>query len=113
MPCDTIVRRNQTLTERKEEVKRTVDNIGKGLVSGRFKIKVGSQGAVAFQDIPESERNGVTDACIYRRLMVSGSATAKMAIMRAELAAGRKIDPQVVAQGIHSHDGGNTWHGKG
>lgn len=60
----------------------------------------------------EAERDGVTDACAYRRLMVSGSALAKAAIAHAEQLAGHSVDRRVVAHGVHSHDGGQTWHEK-
>lgn len=82
------------------------------IVAGRVKVKVGPQGAIAFDGWNEN-RNRVTDACAYRRLMVEGSALAKNAIARAEQLAGRTVDKQVIGQGVHSHDGGQTWHGKG
>lgn len=113
MPCDTWFRENQTLTERKTEVKKTVDNIGQGLASGRIKATVGPQGAVAFTGVSDTERNRVTDACAYRQIMVSGSALAKAAIARAEQIAGRTVNKAVVGQGVHGHPdgkGGITWH---
>jgi hypothetical protein len=114
MPCDTwLSTPTQTLAQRKDEVRKTVDNFGKGLASGRVKAKVGPQGAVTFSGLDAKERAGVTDACAYRQLMVRGSALARAAIARAEQIAGRSVDRKVVAQGVHSHDGGNTWHGKG
>jgi hypothetical protein len=27
--------------------------------------------------------------------------------------AGRTVNKQIIGQGVHSHDGGQTWHGKG
>lgn len=45
--------------------------------------------------------------------MVTGSVLAKAEIARAELIAGRSINRQVIGQGVHSHNGGDTWHGKG
>jgi hypothetical protein len=35
---------------------------------------------------------------------------AKMEIARAEQLAGRAVSAQAVAGGVHSHDGGHTWH---
>jgi hypothetical protein len=32
----------------------------------------------------DSEKDGCTDACIYRRIMATGTVTAKMAVARAE-----------------------------
>jgi hypothetical protein len=55
----------------------------------------------------------VTDACAYRRIMATNSALARAAIARAEQLSGRSVDKAAVAHGMHSHDGGVTWHGKG
>jgi hypothetical protein len=113
MPCDTRLRANQTLTERKTEVKKAVSVLDKLIASGQVRVKIGPQGAVAFSAWADNERAGVTDACAYRRLMVTGSALAKAKIAQAEQMAGRSINKQVVGAGIHSHDGGKSWHGKG
>lgn len=110
MPCDTKLKPNQTISERADEVRRATMKFAEGLASGRIRVKIGPQGAVAFEGINELDRDGVTDNCAYRRLMVQGSALAKMAIQRAEQLAGRGVDKKVVAQGHHSHDGGRTWH---
>ena len=90
MPCDTRLKANQTIKQRAEEVRKAVERITTGLVNGRIKAKVGPQGAIAFSGLTDADRDGVTDACAYRRIMVSGSALAKEAIMRAELMAGRR-----------------------
>jgi hypothetical protein len=42
--------------------------------------------------------------------MVSGSALAKAKVAQAEQIAGRGISRQAIGQGLHSHDGGATWH---
>lgn len=111
MPCDTYTSRGQTLKERIAEVGKVVDTVAAGVRSGRIKVKVGPQGAVAFEGLTDAERNRVTDACILRRSMVKGDAGFRMAIARAEQLAGRGVSKQAVAQGIHSHDGGGSWHG--
>lgn len=113
MPCDTRLKPKQTLKERAEEVRRAITTLDALLKKRRVKVVVGPQGAVAFTGWSEQDRDGVTDACAYRRLMVSGSALAKAEIARAEQLAGRSVDRQVVAQGWHSHDGGEHWHSKG
>jgi hypothetical protein len=110
MPCDTRLKPRQTISERKVEVRKAVDRFAAGLATGRVKAKVGPQGAVAFDGLTTEERDGVTDACAYRQLMVHGSALAKAAIARAEQIAGRSVDRKMVAAGHHSHDGGETWH---
>lgn len=110
MPCDRSLKKNQTLQERAQEIRKVVDLLGKGLANGRIKTRIGPQGAIAFEGLTEAERDGVTDACAYRRLLASGSPMALAAITRAEQMAGRTIDRQAVAIGAHSHDGGRSWH---
>src|SRR5580704_14782724 len=110
MPCDTRLKPRQTISQRKDEIRRVVASLSSALATGRVKIKIGPQGAVAFQGLSEAERDGVTDACMFRRLMVEGTVTAKAALMRAEQLAGRSVNKQQVAIGAHSHDGGHTWH---
>lgn len=110
MPCDRKLKPRQTLKERAVEVQKVVKKLDGLLVSGRVKAKVGPQGAIAFVGLTDEERDGVTDACAYRRILVSGSALAKAQIARAEQIAGRSVDKQVIGQGAHSHDGGKTWH---
>lgn len=110
MPCDTRLKPKQTIQQRAAEVRQVVAALASGLASGRVRAKIGPQGAIAFDGLTEAERDGVTDACAYRRLMASGSATALQAIARAEALAGRPVSRQMVAQGAHSHDGGATWH---
>ncbi len=110
MACDTWVRANQSLTERKEEVKKVLTRVEAALQSRLVRVKVDrATGAVAFDGISDADRAGVTDACIYRRIMVSGSALARAQIARAEQLAGRQVDRKVLAGGLHSHDGGQTW----
>lgn len=110
MPCDTRLKPNQTIKARAEEVRAVVARVVAGLTSGRIKVKVGPTGGVALDGITEADRDGVTDACMYRRVMATGTALAKAAFQRAEAISGRSIDKQAVAHGHHSHDGGQTWH---
>jgi hypothetical protein len=112
MPCDTRLKRNQTIQQRATEVREIVARLAAGLISGKVTARVGPQGAIAFAGLTDTERDGVTDACAYRRLMASTtvSALAKAAIARAEQLAGRSVDKQALAHGHHSHDGGASWH---
>lgn len=110
MPCDTKLKPNQTIQQRAAEVRNVVSRVDQMIAAGRARIIVGPQGAVTFQGIDDTTRDGVTDACMYRRLMVSGSALAKAAFARAEALAGKPINKQAIGQGAHSHDGGRTWH---
>lgn len=111
MPCDTRLKRNQTIQQRAAEVRQVVTDVNSLIASGKVKPVVDKKtGAVAFQGLDDNIRDGVTDACVYRRLMVSGSSLTKAALQRAEQIAGRSVNKQALAQGHHSHDGGNTWH---
>lgn len=110
MPCDTRLKQGQTITQRKEEVRAVLARVARGLVTGQITAKVGPQGAIAFAGLTDAERDGVTDACVYRLTMATGSAQAKLALMKAEQLAGRSVSRQALAHGHHSHDGGHTWH---
>jgi hypothetical protein len=111
MPCDTKLKPKQTIQQRADEVRKVVSNVNSLIASGKVKPIIDKlTGAIAFQGIDDTARDGVTDACVYRRLMATGSALAKAAIARAEQIAGRSVNKTAVAQGHHSHDGGKTWH---
>ena len=111
MPCDTSRLPGQTLTERKQEIRATVDKLAKALAAGKIKPTIGPQGAVAFVGWEDRDRNRITDSCaLARTLLTSGSALALNAIQKAEMLAGRKVDRHQVAIGAHSHDGGKNWH---
>lgn len=110
MPCDTKLKSGQTIQQRAAEVRSAVTRISALLTGGKAKAKVGAQGGITFEGIPDADRDGVTDACAYRRIMATGSALARAAIAKAEQLAGRTVDRQVVGQGLHSHDGGKSWH---
>jgi hypothetical protein len=110
VPCDTkIWDPSQSLSERKAEVKRIIDLVAREIVAGRVVPKVGAQGAIAFAGLTNEMRGGVSDACVLRRILATGSAMAKQQIARAEQLAGRRVDNRAVAGGVHSHDGGASW----
>jgi hypothetical protein len=108
MVCETRLKPRQTIQQRIAEVRRAVAGLAEALAVGRVKAKVGPQGAIAFVGWTDSERDGVSDACAYRRLMVEGSVLAKAAIVRAEQLAGRSVDRGAITAGWHLH--GDTWH---
>lgn len=108
MPCDSKLKPNQTISQRKEEITATVARLQAGLVNGSVRVKIGPQGAIAFDGLTETDRNGVTDNCAYRRLMATGSALAKAKIAAAEALLGRSVNRQVVGQGGHYH--GDVYH---
>lgn len=110
MPCDTRLKAGQTIKQRVGEVRATVARLAQGLITGRIKPRIGPTGGIVFPELSETERDGVTDVCAYRRLMAEGPALAKAAIARAEQLSGRSVNREALAHGHHSHDGGATWH---
>lgn len=111
MPCDTRARQGQTLDQRKVEVREAISQLARLLASGQAKAIVSrATGSVAFRGWDAGEEARVTDACAFRMIMSGGSAQAKMAIARAEQLAGRTVDREALKAGIHSHDGGRTFH---
>jgi len=114
MPCDTVrTAPRQTLAERMAQVRSASARIAALLAAKKVQVKVGPQGAIVFIGIPDQDRVGMTDVCIYRRIMASGTHGARQAIVQAERLAGRAVDKKVVAHGVHSHDGGQSWHPRG
>lgn len=110
MVCETRRRRGQSLNERKLEVKKVIYDINSLIATGKVKPVVDRKtGAIAFQGFDENLRDDVTDACVYRQLMISGSSLTKAKIAQAEAMAGRTVNKEAVAAGIHSHDGGRTF----
>jgi len=108
MPCDTVaVNRGITTAERARQIQAALASLEAGLASGAVKAVIGAQGGIAFNG--QWARDGVSDVCAYRRLLLKGSGALRMAVQRAELQAGRKLNPQAIGSGLHSHDGGNTW----
>lgn len=112
MACESMYRRRGvSMQDAVKKIKERTTQLSAAIAAGKVRVKVGPQGAVAFEGWTETDRDGITDACAYRRIMAEGSPLAKAAIMRAEQLAGRSVDQKMIAQGVHSHDGGTTWHG--
>ena len=111
MACDTIRIPNMTPPQRKKQIADAVDQLNKALARGEVSVKVGPQGAVTFTGNVAGilGSNKISDTCAYRKLVAMGSPSLQMAIQKAEMLAGRKVDPKAVASGTHSHDGGSTW----
>lgn len=110
MPCDTVFRRGQTITERKVEIKKVLDIVETGMARNKIKPKVSPKGGVTFEGLTNEQRDDVTDACVYRMLMRSGSALTRHLLQKAVNSNGGGINRTVVNSGHHSHDGGRTWH---
>lgn len=107
MPCDTVFKPGQNIVQRAGEITRALKRLQDAIGLGRVQVKIGANGAIAFAGW--QDRDGITDACAYRRLMSSGSSELRRAIARAEAIAGVKVNERVINGGAHSHDGGRTW----
>jgi len=111
MPCDTRLKPKQTLQQRAAEVRKAVDALALKVLKRQVRPVVDrATGAIAFQGWNETDRDGITDACAYRRLKVQGNALVQAELARAEAMAGRPVNTKALAQGVHSHDGGVSWH---
>lgn len=110
MACEAFRKPQQTPQQRADEVRKAIANLDSLVSSGRVRVKIGPQGAIVF-DGWTVDRGNVSDACAYRKLMAQGSPLAKAAIAKAEQLAGRGVSRQALSHGVHSHDGGKTWHG--
>lgn len=108
MPCDTVQQyEGQSEAAREEEVDKALERLERALTLGEVTVRVGPTGSIAF--VGWEDRGGLSDLCAYRKLSSRGSAPLRFATARAEAVAGRSVDDNAVAAGIHSHDGGRTW----
>lgn len=109
MACESMRKPKQTVQERIAEIMKAIALLDAKLKKRQVKPVVDkATGAITFAGW-EADRDGITDACAYRRIMATGSALARAEIIRAEQMAGRGVNRQALAAGIHSHDGGSTW----
>jgi len=107
MPCDTKLRENQTLAQRDREIKEALSRLERYLKTGSVRVQVGPQGAIAFTGW--KDKDGLSDVCAYRLMTLQNSWTLKQAVKRAEVLSNKKINPQAIASGLHTHNNGITW----
>jgi hypothetical protein len=110
MPCDTNLKPNETVESRREVVKKSLTRLEAALTAGTARVRIGANGAVAFEGWQPADRNDVTDVCAYRTLTSENSWALRQAVAKAEQTQGRKVNAAAVAAGTHSHDSGKTWH---
>lgn len=111
MPCTATPRPEQTLAERIAEVTKALRELEAAIAQGSVRVRIGANGAVALEGWGPADRADVTDVCAIRTLTAEGSWILRQAIAREESRTGRKLNLVAVASGVHSHDGGRTWHG--
>lgn len=110
MVCEYIRLQTQTAEERAAEIRETLKRLEGLLADGVVRVVVGPQGELAFAGWTKEQRAGVSDVCAYRKLTAKGSFQLRLAVQRAEQAAGRKVSQTAINAGVHSHDGGQTFH---
>ena len=110
MPCDSRLPAGKTLEERNREIAAALRVLEAKLQAGTVRVSIGANGAMAFQGWGAQDRNEVSDVCAYRALSAGNSWALRQAVQRAEAMSGRKLNPLSLSAGVHSHDGGKTWH---
>jgi hypothetical protein len=110
MPCDSQLQPGQTLAARVSEIDLALKRLEQYLSQGKVTIGIGANGAITFKGWATNDRNRVTDVCAYRTLTSQSSWALRQATAKAEAMSGRKVNAAAVAAGVHSHDGGGTWH---
>jgi|SRR5215468_7217911 len=112
MACETMLKPRQTIQQRAAEVRAAVVRLAQGLASKRITLVIDPvSGAPAFAGWDATSRDGVSDLCAFRTIAKTGAPMFLELVKQAQALAGRSLDKQAIAQGIHSHDGGKTWHG--
>ncbi len=107
MACLGALQPNQTLVQRNAQVSAALNRLEQYIQAGTVRIGISPKGAIVFQGW--NDRDGITDVCAFRSLTATNSWVMRQAVLRAEGMSGRKINPQAIAEGQHSHDGGKTW----
>lgn len=110
MPCDSRIPKGMSLEQRNKQITEKLRLLEANLSAGKVKITIGTNGALAFNGWNGDDRSEITDVCAYRALSAENSWALRQAISRAEAQSGRKMNPQAIGAGVHSHDGGKTWH---
>jgi len=107
MPCTSTLRPGQTTAQRQAQIAAALKRLETYLQSGKVRVGIAPNGAVVFQGW--QDRDDVTDVCAYRTLVAANSWALRQAVARAEAATGKRVNPQAVTAGWHSHDGGKSW----
>ena len=111
MPCDTVLRPNQTIEQRADQIDAALRRLENYLSNNSVRVVIDPRtGAPAFRGWKQDDDQPVTDNCAYRMLRARSSPALRIAVARAESQQGVKVNERAVAAGTHSHDGGGTWH---
>lgn len=85
-----ICKRHEATLDAKRKAEKVLKRIQDGLTNGSIKAIV-KNGKVTFVGVQVGELDGATEECVYRAIMVSGSALAKAAIAKAQQQAGPRV----------------------
>lgn len=107
MVCELRLKAAQTAEQRTREIRETLARLEQQLQKGTARLVIGANGAAAITGW--TDRNDVSDVCAIRALTAAKSFALSRAVAQAE-AGGRKLSLAAVNSGLHSHDGGKTWH---
>jgi len=107
MACLSALQPNQTLVQRIAQVDAALKRLEQYIQTGTVRIGISRQGAIVFQGW--NDRDSITDVCAFRSLQATNSWVLRQAILKAEGMSGNKVNPKMVENGTHSHDGGKTW----
>lgn len=102
MPCMTAPALTET---QRTQQRRAIDRLRAAVGAGTVQVIIGKTGAIAFRNWTDSA--GISDLCAYRQ--IANSPEVRRAVARAQVTSGNRVNPQAIAAGIHSHDGGKTW----
>lgn len=102
MPCMT----QPNLTQMQKQAQlAALARLRAAIAAGTVTVVIGRNGALAFNGWRDNA--GVSDLCAYRA--IANSPELRRALARAEVTSGNRLNPQAIASGLHSHDGGATW----
>ena len=110
MSCNLMRDPQQTAEDRAREIQAALAKLQSALGSNQARYQVSPQGFVSIVGWREEDRRRVSDVCAFRMLATAGSWEHRKALAAAESRAGRAVNVQAIGAGVHSHDGGKTFH---
>ena len=110
MVCDEQYLTNQSEADRLREIQEAMDKLERLLREKSVTLGISPGGAIVFRGWSDKDRARISDACAFRKLAVQNSWELRQAIATAQAETGRQVNMNAIGSGLHSHDGGKTWH---
>lgn len=107
MACIGALSKGQSFAQRMAQVDKALSRLEQYIQQGTVRLTIGVNGAITFSGW--QDRDGISDVCAFRSLTATNSWALRQAVLKAEGTQGRKVNPQAIAAGVHSHDGGKSW----